>query len=632
MPCDPLKLVPYETWVRCMQLYARDQSGGALPLLTVSLSWQKHLLATPKIWTTIYLDGGADERCRAECFFHLSGAMPVELVIESNYCALDLARKYSEKIKALYFRNLPHPNDPTVDVPLLSRTLDICIFPNLRAIYVRPLHQRPVIIPPSLIAACPALTIIHGAYIKQEYIPYLPQSFKMLSVTGDGTVPMGFGDGLEDVQIQFNQLSAHISEEIWYTRYFTTPSTCIKVFELQYGVYHHTLSMGRPLSLGDSAEHLLPIQAFTCTPHYELRVLNIEMPWYDICQITPYLSSFTALRELQLVFHYRAYFDDPWDVSPLTIEDVGHIRKLKLASSAGEWMPFGLKSNIPRIIRLFAGGALRLLNELWLFHYGDVSDSGIIDLLRTTTNLKELHLDGFGLGKPSHDFDKVPLNSLHTLTTYHRNDLEWFEIPRLASLACERVRQEFYCPPRLLASTLEYLNSPPSFLFEWNEFLVTNDPKLHAFPRLQTIRLTPQTWWYRKPAGYIDLSNLQTITFERHLPSPGAPRFEELEANLVLNQFMLELLFFPQNCPRLNTIRSVKYPNWALATSMLLRRNSFNAVTPISSVCLPSYPQVSILSYLVRAIVCRDMDMDGIISGALQVDETLRWRCANDFL
>ncbi|KIM26504.1 hypothetical protein M408DRAFT_25224 [Serendipita vermifera MAFF 305830] len=630
MQGDLLQILPYEAWVRCMQLYARDQAGGVLPLLGVSLSWQANLLATPEVWTAIHLDGGPDERSRVECFFHLSGTMFVELIIESNHCALDLAIKYKERIETLCFYNRLDLPYHTINVSYLSQRLTTTSFPNLANIYVKPPRQNLVYIPPNLIAACPVLNCIRGAYIKQDHIAYLPESIRMLSVSGDGVIPVGLCDRLEVMRIECEQLHPNNSNVIRYPNYFTGENTLMTEFELVFGVYHHTTSMDRPLLSGGLSDHLIPIQAFTCTPHHNLRILRLTMPWYDIAQVIPHLSACTALRELSLSLNFRDYFSGAWRVYPLTIGDIGHVRKLFLGSAPFDWMQLHLRSHLPLIIELFAGGALGLLEELYIAYDGEVKDSRILDLLRTAPNLKALRLDGFLLEQSTHGRKKITLNLLDTLEVYHRDDIEWFDAPNLSELKCERGRKGHYCPPRSLSDNLESVKVPPLFFIEWNNSLAINSLETGKFPRLQSAQFSAENWIH-KPLGHLDLANLQVVTFVRHTNYAEVPKFYGAEPNPVINHFMLELLLFPQNCPRLHTIRSIRYPSWALATAMFLRRNSLKAVTPILSFWLPRFPQFSILSCLVRAIGCSGEDPDALIATAVQIDETLHRRWGTKF-
>ncbi|KIM23594.1 hypothetical protein M408DRAFT_253708 [Serendipita vermifera MAFF 305830] len=633
MQGDPLQILPYEAWVRCMQLYARNQPGGVLPLLSVSSSWQTHLLAAQEVWTAIYLDGGPDERSRVECFFHLSGAMLIELIIESNHCALDLAVKYKDRIETLNFHNRPDLLHETIDISRFSQTLSTSPLLNLANIYVVPPRQKLVLIPPNLIVASPVLTRICGAYIKQEHIGYLPESIRVASVSGNGVIPVGLGDRLEVMRIQCERLDPNDSEIIRYPNYFTSLNTRMTEFDLDFGVYHHTTSMDRPLLSDNLSDHLLPIQAFTCTPHHRLRVLKLTMPWYDIAQIIPHLSTCISLRELSLRLHLKSHFSGTWHVSPLTVRDIGHVRKLFLGSGPYGWMIFHGESYLPLIIKLFVGGALEHLEELGMAYEGEVKDSCVLDLLRATPNLKALNLGGFPLEKQANGHKKITLSRLHTLTVYNRNDLEWFDVPGLSILKCERRQKEHYSPPPSLSYTLESVKIPPSFLVEWNSSLVTNNSKTGNFPRLQSAQFDAENWIYYKPMGHLNLSSLQVVTFVRQHETDSTatiPRMYAVEANPVINQFMLELLLFPQGCPRLHTIRSIKYPNWALATAMFLRRNSLKAVAPILSLWLPYFPQVSILACLTCAIKSSCADPDTLIATAVRIDETLHWRWATE--
>jgi hypothetical protein len=194
-------------------------------------------------------------------------------------------------------------------------------------------------------------------------------------------------------------------------------------------------------------------------------------------------------------------------------------------------------------------------------------------------------------------------------------------------LSCRDAR-EIYYPPHYLASSLQSFKSPPSFFYGWKEHLVTKELTIQSFSRLRVARLTPQNWIYREPMGFVDFSNLRVISFERNNES-HTPRMHDVEANPVLNQFMLEILFFPRSCPRLDTIKSIKYPNWALATAMFHRRNALKTVTPILSFLLPYYPHHAILASLIQSMGTGEGHS---VSDAVWMDETIRWRYVTDFL
>ena len=197
---DPLKRLPYESWARCMQLYARDQPEGPLPLLAVSSAWKEHLLEEPAVWATIYLDGGHDEECRTECFFHLSRSWLVELVLDKRPAAMNIAIKYRSRIKSLVFQTKscsPSDSYTSLDISSLSQRLKPYRYPNVVHIYVEPPCDKVVLIPPGLVKACPALVGIHGAYVDQRTIPCLSPSTRELGLLGDGVLPRGIGDRLE---------------------------------------------------------------------------------------------------------------------------------------------------------------------------------------------------------------------------------------------------------------------------------------------------------------------------------------------------------------------------------------------------------------------------------------------------
>jgi hypothetical protein len=168
---DPLYCLPHEAWVLSIQHYARAQPEGPLPLLDVSRSWQKNLLSTPEVWTTIHFDGGHDELCRVECFFYLSRSLLVDLVVGSNSAVIDpVLLKYRKRIQSLIFLAEWSTMYPTSEISWFSSKLGVCTYPNLVYIYLTSPMDDKVMVTTRLLKACPALRAIHGASIGRDSV------------------------------------------------------------------------------------------------------------------------------------------------------------------------------------------------------------------------------------------------------------------------------------------------------------------------------------------------------------------------------------------------------------------------------------------------------------------------------
>jgi hypothetical protein len=80
---DPLTILPYEIWSRCIKLAIRNEPIGTFELSTVSRNWRKELFDCPDLWCQIWVRNDSNETARIQTFLRLSGRYPVDV-----YCVL----------------------------------------------------------------------------------------------------------------------------------------------------------------------------------------------------------------------------------------------------------------------------------------------------------------------------------------------------------------------------------------------------------------------------------------------------------------------------------------------------------------------------------------------------------------
>lgn len=346
---DPLRL-PYEVWVRCIQFYACDQPGGPLPLITVSLSWQKELLEAPEIWTTLYFDGGHDEESRAECFFCLSKTELVDVILDRNSIAMDIAIKYGDQIKSLVFKTKYEKEYSSADISRFAYKLSSGAYPNLARVDVEPPCYLDDLIPSTLLRVCPSLVRIQGAYVDSTTLPSVSSSTTKLAILGTGMIPNGICDSLEVLRIRC--VPAYSKDPIT-CRYFNAPTTILKVFELEFGVETRALITGQANPFTSGAQYILPLVSFTAQLHPNLQVLRVTIPWFDLSRLLP-LSLFAALKELRLILDCTIKQTTPWTQSTIPLGETSHIQKLSLACTPRRTSDTG-PSYLPVVIQLFTG-------------------------------------------------------------------------------------------------------------------------------------------------------------------------------------------------------------------------------------------------------------------------------------
>jgi len=253
--------------------------------------------------------------------------------------------------------------------------------------------------------------------------------------------------------------------------------------------------------------------------------------------------------------------------------------------------------------------------------------SGLLRLLFTAKKLKELHLVGGPLLEEAPNYKTVSLFQLHTLSVQFERDLHYIKAPNIVSLKCSEHWDQWpgiAMVPSFRTDNLLSLSIGSDLLYRWARSLLSKTAADEPFSRLLILRLAS------KPHDYLlscqlKFSNLVSISFEE-------PEFRVDGVNKPIgvthhmNHFMLEMLLSRDTCPRLNTIKSTRYPNWALAIALLHQRNSLKGGTPIASFYLPGYPQMGILKMLVNAFSGIDGGRE-VLFAAARRDQIIHRRC-----
>lgn len=97
---DPLQKLPNELCSLCIELVIDGEKAGALEVFMVSKRWQRFLIGTPSLWTSIYIQDGEDESARISTFLHLSKTHQLHLDI----MAVDLPPETLQLVAENMFR------------------------------------------------------------------------------------------------------------------------------------------------------------------------------------------------------------------------------------------------------------------------------------------------------------------------------------------------------------------------------------------------------------------------------------------------------------------------------------------------------------------------------------------------
>ncbi|KIM23889.1 hypothetical protein M408DRAFT_27487 [Serendipita vermifera MAFF 305830] len=610
---DPIEKLPYELWTRCLRICACDQPDGPLALLAVSRAWESWLMAAPEVWTTIYLDGGPDESWRVGSFFHFSKPLLVEVVIDASSTMLSIVAQYQERIKSFIFPPKSDALYTSTDIMSLIGHIEGIIFTNLTHIHVESPEETAVFIPPELFLACPALVGIHGSYIGQSSVSHLPPSVMSIGISGDCQIPSQTCGYLQNLRLRCELIDLG---ENFQSELLPSCTSMLKRFELSFGAYENN---GLLFTVSNYAHYLSCIKCLDSHVYDSLKVLRVTVPWFDAPFLIFLAAKYGTLEELDLVLDCS--ITGTMDTISLTDSDIGHVRKLAISAALRGFS----NQDIGTVIKeLSKNTTLQNLDDLRL-DLPQFEIPQIFDILRTTTKLKELHLTNFHSSKVrSVTPERILLYHLHTFVAEYEHSLYDFDTPNLIRFRCGNIWLDQYPLPPLLISSVESLTIPAFLLIQWNDALVLNNDESKPLPRLSRLRMTTGYYYrntgdfYQDPVSPLNFSNLTSISFGGK--GAGCSSSEQARKECPLTRFTLEMLFSPENCPRLNTIKAQSYPIWALTAAMLHCRNSRSDVARIESLQLLAYPRVSLLEIIIRSLMAGDKNSKNDILAAAKMD------------
>lgn len=115
---DPLRILPYEIFIKCIFLATREVPDGPLESTLVSQHWQAVLVDSPLLWSTIFLLNTEDEISRVSAFLHLSKEHALDVYIRTMLPTeegLQLLKPHQHRIKKITMRPgflVPDPVPP----------------------------------------------------------------------------------------------------------------------------------------------------------------------------------------------------------------------------------------------------------------------------------------------------------------------------------------------------------------------------------------------------------------------------------------------------------------------------------------------------------------------------------------
>ena len=556
---DPIVNLPPELSMRCIieslphenRLYA----ASVLQLMTVSQKWQDFIATTPVIWTYIHIDARLqDLLATVAAFAKLSGTMPIKLTIWDDPDVLlrdisSILLEHSSRIAHIVIntdiRLIQTEEHNGRYVSLASRVLQYLEAPTLVTLeFNGQIHVNDI--------GLNSLEIPSNARIKSRI---------RCSMLQRGEINKAFDDIITSTSI--DQIIPAIGSLACSTLYLgdvvPTQGTHSVTPILKKGSPRlRSLTYRQPY--GDSVRRLLQLCG------QQLSRLAIEIPVSVIMDIINILPSLVGLQQLIL------------DISDWTNHQV--TSRLPYPSTR-----YGLQNLILRSVKTermsrYDPGPFIELFAAFTAMYSGVTDVGlygisdIIDFagtfLQSLTNLESL---ATGRNESQPLYEPVPLSSLQRLSISVPTSLSSFRTPNL-----------FYLSVRNVTSSTELAQL---HLQQLRKLIIFADPELlelslnpTEYPELRELTIFPsrpalgETW---------QLASFPRLT----MISLGASRNNRWRGS----RLCVELIYSPEMCPSLESVKFYDPVEWDLLFIMLERRNyRLKDVNKITTVVLPFVP------------------------------------------
>ncbi|KAG8808805.1 hypothetical protein FRC17_003768, partial [Serendipita sp. 399] len=546
---DPLLNLPIELFILLIkEIISRRDGTSTKDLLTLSLvnaQWRRALVSEPTLWTDVAIGNGlkdTDVLARVHTGLVLSDTQPIHLAIDHpapdwNEHFVPLLRPHASRVKSLIIwppSSTKLAEEATAgDVTICEILMSLGPLPNLRTLELESKYRVHDWEFTSFLIRTPSIWSITGDYLTYHQIE------NCVSLELDTFMTYVTLGKLLRILPKFQRLTTLIVEDItgeesFYSdednegRLSDLPLTQLPLQSLNFR-QNRAVDLPRLISI---SSHLVDI--------------SMAITWKVLAEVLPLLRD-SRLEELALYVKCKRSWDNVFQ--PL---DVPRFATLKSFTFHLHGYDSNLEADHERVERLF-------------------------DSIRSSTSLQKVAF--------STDRLHFPLEVINTLPNLRTFSLDAVKIEavdrlfRLQSVYLEAIT--LHIPAPLICDTLKVLRCPNLVNLE-----LEYDGGEPFTPDVQ-LRLDTDGQY---PALYVLEWGLRGVIWHvTSLPSLRIVKFKDLTLQHV-SDFCVSIILRPHDCPSLEQIEFLQYPEWDLLYIMLERRNFLRdaRISPIRLVSMPS--------------------------------------------
>ncbi|KAG8801520.1 hypothetical protein FRC16_000304 [Serendipita sp. 398] len=540
---DPLTTLPIELFILLVkEIISRRDGTSTKDLLTLSLvnsQWRRALVSEPTLWTDIAIGNGLKDTevlPRVYTGLVLSGNQPIHLAIDHpapdwREHIVPILRPHASRVRSLIIwppsSTKLAEEAPTDDVTICEILHSLGPLPNLRQLELESKYRVNELEFTNFLNSAPNIRSITGDHLTFHQVNDCV-SHEMETFTTFATL-----DQLLTVLPRFSRLTTLILEDLSDEEpvFRHSNSSLMTQLPLQ--------SLNYRQSPADNLPKLISI-----TPN--LDDIGITITWKILAEILPLMRDF-RLRNFALYIKCKGPWEDIFQ--PL---DVPHFQGLKSFTFHLHGRQDSRESEAEKVERLFCiiHSSISLQKAIFVTDRRHIS----LEVIKTLSNLRDLTLDA------------IKMEGIESLSCLQQRHLESLTL---------------YLSPHLIykiVNTLQYPNLVSLDLACEDKLWPLGDREFDINPRNQLSSLYSIEWGLKGVKWHTtSLPSLRIIKFKDRT----------LQAT---SDFCVSMILRPHDCPSLEQVEFLQYPEWDLLYIMLERRNFLHdsSVCPIRLVSMPS--------------------------------------------
>jgi hypothetical protein len=537
------------------------------------------------MWTYIHIDDGEDVVVRVHTFLHLSRLHPLELAIAFfgslwasmvSIIALHKDRIHSVHILQSFISRNNKKIGPWRDIVFPAvRTIEA----NKFAAYAPEFEPLLVLCPNLQYSAStvfgnggdpkwirPNFRAINGSFVAENFESLMTSAQPILDLPG---LELLF------LLLDIRDVKAETSSRQYPPDTFVLSSKPVQFLQLYTNI--RTI-----------------LQRVLNSSFKQLSTLIVGIPPRNLDIAINILRTLPSLQDIFLTFPYSDSETRTTSYPLLWPSDIPMLRSLHIFVYVDLGVPFDV------LLDIFTRNDALLGVEVFVFRGGRLDSIQLVNPLRLLHSLRNTHhitLPAFEFQEVDISADlgfKVPVHmpNLLRLQIQFSALISFIEAPSLHSLKVKSLPKALLEPLHLPSYFARHVATLEVTGGAFNQMVIQ---KADHWDSVKNIR-----WKGQDPLIGVKTTTFRSICSVKLIGGHSTEQAPNITHSL--NNFLVALLRYPDACPHLRTIKSDKYPVWALLTQVLLERNQSHDLVQLEEIWLPSLPVRPLLSLIVRLL------------------------------